>query len=244
MRVVGRTAEPGPRGALLTMASVPEGRGTRLAQVAEVAWPAGLGRPSTRLLARGDTALSSGGYYGHIFWDSDTWMFPPLLLIHPEVARSLVAFRGRTLPGARENARANGHRGAMYPWEADERGRETTPRFAVQNARSEIHVTRDVALAQWQYWLATGDSVWLAREGYPVIRETADFWVGRATRDSAGGYHIEDVVSLSEGLIGVTDHAYTNAVARGNLEIAGRASRELGLPEDPWAAVFICPTIP
>ena len=20
--------------------------------------------------------LSSGGYYGHIFWDSDTWMFP------------------------------------------------------------------------------------------------------------------------------------------------------------------------
>src|SRR5262249_23874524 len=24
--------------------------------------------------------LSSGGYYGHVFWDSDTWMFPPLLL--------------------------------------------------------------------------------------------------------------------------------------------------------------------
>ena len=22
--------------------------------------------------------LSSGGYYGHVFWDSDTWMFPPL----------------------------------------------------------------------------------------------------------------------------------------------------------------------
>jgi hypothetical protein len=126
----------------------------------------------------------------------------------------------------------------MYPWEADERGRETTPCFAIQNARSEIHVTGDVALAQWQYWLATGDSAWLAREGYPVIRETADFWVHRATRDSAGRYHIEDVVSVSEGLIGVTDDAYTNAVAGKNLEIAGEASRRLGLPGNTaWATV-------
>ena len=67
----------------------------------------------------------------HIFWDSDTWMFPPLLLTHPDIARSLVAFRSRTLEAARANARANGRGGAMYPWEADERGRETTPRSIV-----------------------------------------------------------------------------------------------------------------
>ena len=183
--------------------------------------------------------LSSGGYYGHIFWDSDTWMFPPLLLTHPDVARSLVAFRGRTLEAARSNARLNGFRGAMYPWEADERGHETTPRFAIQNARSEIHVTGDVALAQWQYYLATGDSVWLAREGFPVIRGTADFWLSRVTRDSAAGrYHIANVVSVHEGLIGVTDDAYTNAVARKNLEIAAVASARLGAKADPrWTEV-------
>ena len=181
--------------------------------------------------------LSSGGYYGHVFWDSDTWMFPPLLVTHPDLARSLVAFRTRTLPAALANARANRLRGAMYPWEADERGLETTPRFAIQNAKSEIHVNGDVALAQWQYWLATGDSAWLAREGYPVIRSTADFWVSRATFDSARGrYHIHDVVSVSEGLIGVSDDAYTNAVARKNLEIAGAASARLGVRPDPrWA---------
>ncbi|HEY9016587.1 MAG TPA: hypothetical protein VIM84_16150, partial [Gemmatimonadales bacterium] len=71
--------------------------------------------------------LSGAGYYGHIFWDSDTWMFPSLLLTHPDIARSLVEFRSRTLPSARANARANNFRGAMYPWEADELGRETTP---------------------------------------------------------------------------------------------------------------------
>ncbi|HJR16917.1 MAG TPA: hypothetical protein VJ808_08710, partial [Gemmatimonadales bacterium] len=150
--------------------------------------------------------LSSAGYYGHIFWDSDTWMFPPLLLTHPDIAHSLVAFRTRTLAAARENAKLNGFRGAMYPWEADERGVETTPHFAVQNARSEIHVNGDVALAQWQYYLATADSGWLAAEGFPVIRETADFWVSRAVCEpSDERCHIENVVSVAEGLIGVTD---------------------------------------
>jgi trehalose/maltose hydrolase-like predicted phosphorylase len=183
--------------------------------------------------------LSSAGYYGHIFWDSDTWMFPSLLATHPDVAHSLVAFRWRTLAAARANAKANGFRGAMYPWEADEIGNETTPHFAVQNARSEIHVNGDVALAQWQYFLATGDTRQLAREGYPVIRETADFWVSRASYDSTDRrYHIGNVVSVSEGLIGVSDDAYTNAVARLNLQMATSASRRLGRQADPrWNEV-------
>lgn len=183
--------------------------------------------------------LSSAGYYGHIFWDSDTWMFPPLLALHPDVAHALVAFRSRTLANAKANAKENGFRGAMYPWEADELGEETTPYFAIQNARSEIHVNGDVALAQWQYFLATSDSSWLQREGYPVIRETADFWVSRSAYDSADGrYHIRNVVSVSEGLIGVSDDAYTNAVARLNLEIAARASRHLRTTPNPrWMEV-------
>ncbi|HEX7337728.1 MAG TPA: hypothetical protein VF252_11025 [Gemmatimonadales bacterium] len=183
--------------------------------------------------------LSSGGYYGHIFWDSDTWMFPPLLLTHPDVAHSLVAFRRRTLPAARANAQMNGFRGAMYPWEADELGKETTPRFAIQNATSEVHVNGDVALAQWQYYQATGDSAWLAREGYPVIQGTAEFWVSRSEYDrSDGRYHIRNVVSVSEGLIGVGNDAYTNAVARKNLEIATAASKRVGKPDDPrWSEI-------
>ncbi|HSU93880.1 MAG TPA: hypothetical protein VLI43_09230 [Gemmatimonadaceae bacterium] len=183
--------------------------------------------------------LSSAGYYGHVFWDSDTWMFPALVLTHPDVARSLVDFRARTIGAARANARANGFRGAQYPWEADDRGNETTPHFAAQNAHSEIHVNGDVAVAQWQYFLASGDSAWLARKGFPVIRATADFWVSRATHDSSRDiYHINDVVSVAEGLVGVNDDAYTNSVAKRNLEIASAASARLGVRADPrWATV-------
>ncbi len=181
--------------------------------------------------------LTSAGYYGHVFWDADTWMFPALLLAHPDVARSMVMFRYRTLDAARRNARANGFGGAMYPWEADDRGEETTPRFASQNAHSEIHVTGDVGVAQWQYYQATGDSAWLARYGYPVIRETAEFWVSRTACDTAR-CNIRDVVSVDEGMIGIANDAYTNAVARKNLYAAVAASRVLGLRPSPrWAQV-------
>jgi len=182
--------------------------------------------------------LSSDGYYGHVFWDADTWMFPALVVLHPQLARSMVDFRFRALPAALRNARANGLRGAMYPWESDEVGNEATPAFAGQNGKWENHVTADVALAQWQYFLATGDSAWLARHGYAVIAATADFWVSRAKRDAAGRYSIPHVVSVDEGMIGVGNDTYTNAAARKNLELAIAASRRLGRAPDPrWARV-------
>ena len=183
--------------------------------------------------------LSSAGYYGHVFWDADTWMFPPLLALHPAIARSMVGFRYRALTAARRNAQSHGYRGAMYPWESDELGDETTPRFAWQNALYENHVTGDIALAQWQHYLATGDSAWLARYGYPVLAATADFWVSRASFDtSTRRYDIHHIVSVDEGLIGIGNDTYTNAIARKNLELAVLASRRLArAPDAKWVRV-------
>lgn len=184
-------------------------------------------------------ALSSDGYYGHLFWDSDTWMFPALLVMHPELAKSMVMFRYRTLDAAKQKAKELGFQGAMYPWEADEIGNETTPHFAVQNAKYEIHVTGDVALGQWQYYLATGDQKWLKEFGYPVIQQTADFWVSRVTLNKEKNrYEIHNVVSVDEGLIGIGNDTYTNSIAKKNLEIAISASKVLGVKEKPeWKKV-------
>jgi trehalose/maltose hydrolase-like predicted phosphorylase len=178
--------------------------------------------------------LSSAGYSGHIFWDSDTFMFPAVLALHPEMAKSLVMFRYRTLEAAKINARLNGYKGAMYPWEADELGQETTPRFAWQNALQENHVTGDVVVAQWQYYLATGDKNWLAQYGYPIMAETADYWVSRAIYNAEKGrYEIRKVVSPDEGSRGVDNDGVTNAGAQRNLEIAIAASKLLGKPVNP-----------
>ena len=184
--------------------------------------------------------LSTAGYYGHVFWDADTWMFPALLLMHPELAKSMVMFRYRTLEAAKLNARLNAYQGAMYPWEADELGQETTPKFAYQNALYENHVTGDAARAQWQYYLATGDTGWLALYGYPVLKATADFWSSRATYDEQKArYNIRNIVSVDEGLIGIGNDTYTNAVARQNLEIAVAASVVLGKEVNPlWEQII------
>ncbi len=183
--------------------------------------------------------LSTAGYYGHVFWDADTFMFPPLVVLHPELAKPMVMFRYRTLEAAKANARRNGWKGAMYPWEAGPDGVETTPKFAWQNATSEIHVNGDVALAQWQYYLATGDRQWLAKYGYPVIKETADFWASRVKyNQEKDRYEIPNVVSWIESEIGIENDAYTNAVAARNLELASTAARLLGeTPNPEWAKI-------
>eukprot|EP01094_Clydonella_sp_ATCC50884_P024299 TRINITY_DN6053_c0_g1_i6.p1 TRINITY_DN6053_c0_g1~~TRINITY_DN6053_c0_g1_i6.p1 ORF type:complete len:619 (+),score=112.96 TRINITY_DN6053_c0_g1_i6:506-2362(+) len=56
-------------------------------------------------------SLASNGYNGHSFWDCETWMFPPLLLTHPIVARSLLEYRHRHTAGAA--LKALSYRGEM-----------------------------------------------------------------------------------------------------------------------------------
>ncbi len=180
------------------------------------------------------------GYAGHAFWDSDLWIFPALLLLHPERAKSLVMFRAYTLPAAEARARARGLRGAMYPWEADpEDGTEQTPYFAHVLGDREIHVDADIALAQWQYWLASHDRDYLEHQGWPVIRGVADFWVSRATWNAvAHRYEILHVASVAELYNDVANDTYTNASAQKALRIATAAAGVLGVRPDPrWADV-------
>lgn len=187
----------------------------------------------------GPMGLSSAGYYGHIFWDADIFMFPALAVLHPDLAEPMVAFRSRTLEAARENAKKNGYRGAMYPWEAGPDGVEATPRFAAQNASSENHVNGDVALASWQYWLATGDSNWLRNHCWPILRDTADFWVSRVNYDEQHSrYEISHVVAVNESEIGVSNDPYTNAIAKKNLELAMATADALHQsPHPQWREV-------
>ncbi|MDA3912582.1 MAG: glycoside hydrolase family 65 protein, partial [Oleiagrimonas sp.] len=160
-------------------------------------------------------------YAGHAFWDSDSWVFPALLLLHPERAKPIVMFRHRTMHPARERAREHGYKGTMFPWEADpQTGVDVTPHFA-HEAWREIHVNADIAIAQWQYWLATGDNAWLRRVGWPVIRGVARFWTSRVTwNKSAGRYEILHVTSPDEAYDDVPNDAFTNATAAKALRIA------------------------
>jgi protein-glucosylgalactosylhydroxylysine glucosidase len=180
------------------------------------------------------------GYAGHVFWDSDSWVFPALLLLHPERAKSMVMFRDASLPPAEQRAREHGLRGAMYPWEADPgNGSSQTPRSARVLDESEIHVDADIAIAQWQYYLATHDRYWLIQHGWPVIHALADFWASRATYvPDKHRYEILHVTSEAEPFSNIPNDTFTNASARKALEIATAAAAVVGAEPDPhWAEV-------
>ena len=180
------------------------------------------------------------GYTGHAFWDSDTWIFPALLLLHPERAKSLVMFRAHTLPAAQARAQARSLKGAKYPWEADpENGSEQTPHFAYVLGEREIHVNADIAIAQWQYWLASQDRDWLKKYGWPVMRNVADFWASRATwNPHQHRYEILHVTSVAESYNDVPNDTFTNVSAQRALRVAATAAALVGERVDPhWAEV-------
>jgi trehalose/maltose hydrolase-like predicted phosphorylase len=188
--------------------------------------------------AMGACALTPN-YAGHVFWDSDSWVFPALLLLHPERARSIVMFRYRTMEPARARAVQYGARGLMYPWESDPHtGVDNTPYFAY-GVHREIHVNADIAIAQWQYYLTTGDLDWLKRYGWPVIHGIATFWTSRVTWDKAKDrYEILHVTSPDEAYDDVPNDAFTNAAARKALVIAGKAATLVGAKPDPkWQQI-------
>ncbi|WP_158753065.1 glycoside hydrolase family 65 protein [Dyella sp. S184] len=193
-----------------------------------------------------DTAWAIGacglttGYVGHIFWDSDSWIFPALVLLHPRYAKSLVMFRDRTLPAAQQRARARGLQGAMYPWEADpENGTEQVVHAAWVLGEREIHVNADVAIAQWQYYLASGDQAWLKSDGWPVIRDVARYWTSRVNwNPGKQRYDILHVTSVEENYNDVPNDTFTNADAAKALRIATAAAAVVGEQPDPrWADI-------
>ncbi|UOQ76390.1 glycoside hydrolase family 65 protein [Hymenobacter sp. 5516J-16] len=181
--------------------------------------------------------LSGLGYNGHVFWDTDVWMFPVLAVLQPDIARSLVEYRFNRLELARRNAFAHGYKGAMYPWESADTGVEETPVWALSGP-FEHHISACVALAAWQYYCVTQDKEWLREKGWPILSATADFWASRVERNGPGHYDIKNVVAADEWAENVDNNAFTNAAARVNLQNATAAARLLGLrPTPDWQHV-------
>jgi trehalose/maltose hydrolase-like predicted phosphorylase len=190
--------------------------------------------------AIGPSGLSSNGYAGMIFWDSDIWMFPALLAAHPDVARVDVDYRFNTLAAAEHDARANGYQGAFYPWTGGDDGHTgadcygtvtdandkiiSDPNFSCSQ---ELHLQADIAISQWEYYEATGDRQWLSDHGWPVLSALAQFWLSKA-KPTAGGYAIDTVQPPDEQHTNVDNSAYTNAAAATALRDAVSAAKSLG----------------
>lgn len=182
-------------------------------------------------LAVDPKAFAGEAYWGRFFWDSEMFLLPFYALTVPPLARSFVDFRVRTLAAAKRNAAARGLPGARYPWEAGPDGEECCPNW--QYADHAVHVSADVAWGVRYFSAATGDAT-VPQNARDVVIETARMWMGRVDRVRTR----EGVVTGLYGVMGpdeytpiVANSAYTNRLARFNLELAAELLGAAGAEE-------------
>jgi len=181
--------------------------------------------------------LSGLGYNGHVFWDTEIWMYPPFLMLQPDIARSIIEYRYDRLEQAKMKAFSHGFDGAMYPWESDDVGQESTPVWALTGP-FQHHITGVVGIGVWNYYRVSQDKEWLENKGYPVLEAVADYWVSRVEKGKDGKYHINNVVAADEYAENVDNNAFTNGTAIRALQYAVKSARILGINPDPkWSEV-------
>lgn len=178
----------------------------------------------------GARTLSGTGYRGHIFWDTEIFLMPFYLYTFPEVAKNMLLYRYRRLNEARKLAKSEGYKGAKFPWESALEGTEQTPSWArdinskivrIHTHKMEHHITADIAYAVYQYYTATGDEKFMKDYGYEIMFSTARFWVSRVVMNKKKNrYDIPNVIGPDEFHINVKNNAFTNIMAKWNLQTA------------------------
>ncbi|MBU1090492.1 MAG: hypothetical protein KKC42_01425, partial [Candidatus Omnitrophica bacterium] len=185
----------------------------------------------------GAKALTGEGYRGHIFWDMEIFLFPFYLYVLPEAARNMLLYRYKRLDAARSMAKENGYKGAMFPWESADSGRDETPDRArdldgkvikIHTGQMEHHITADIAYAFYHYYNVTQDERFLKDYGYEVLFETARFWASRVEHNKRNKeYEIKHVIGPDEFHADVNNNAFTNMMAKWNLITAYKFSQKL-----------------
>eukprot|EP00931_Biecheleriopsis_adriatica_P047869 TRINITY_DN27628_c0_g1_i1.p1 TRINITY_DN27628_c0_g1~~TRINITY_DN27628_c0_g1_i1.p1 ORF type:complete len:845 (+),score=131.45 TRINITY_DN27628_c0_g1_i1:54-2588(+) len=184
--------------------------------------------------------LASNAYNGHTFWDTETWMYPPILAWYPELARSLLEYRVARLPAAEAKAASYTppFEGAMFAWESAFTGAETCPP-AFPFGRLEQHISADISFAVRQYFYTTLDVEWLKASGFQLLSKVAHFFVSKAVQSEHGHYYINHVIPPDEYAVhGIDDSIYTNWVAKLALEFASEAADIIDARKNPrWMEV-------
>ena len=195
-------------------------------------------------------SLSGFGYKGHVFWDTEIFLIPPLSLTLPDTAGRLLMYRYHNLDGARKKAKDNGYLGAMYPWESADTGEETTPQWVMDEVTgepvriwtgdNEQHISTDIAYAVLNHWRWTGDDQWIANYGAEVILDTAIFWASRVEWNAKKDrYELTSQVGPDEYHTNINNSVFTNRMVVWHLQQASELLRWL-LQFDPSQHDTLC----
>ncbi len=171
--------------------------------------------------------LHGEAYRGHIFWD-EVYAMPFFDYHFPEISKALLLYRYRRLVKARQYARKNGYKGAMFPWQSASTGEEETQilhlnplsgEWGPDYSRYQRHVSFAIAYNVWQYYFHTEDKDFLCQYGAEMLLSIARFAASLTIYDpKTSRYHTEKVMGPDEfhekypdsETPGLKDNTYTN----------------------------------
>jgi hypothetical protein len=191
--------------------------------------------------------LPSTSYHGHCFWDMETWFFPPLAALQPDIAAAITAYRQRMVPEAERLAAATGFPGARFPWQSAVTGAECSP-FSAGDAlywTKEMHITPDVVMAHRLLYNLNRNNTWLRSDAWPLISGACRFLASFVVLDRASGnYTMHHVLPTTEAGF-VDSPAYSTAAAALSLQFCVDAAATLGLAvPSNWSAIAARPFMP
>lgn len=185
---------------------------------------AGGNKGQTGIAAKG---LTSEGYDGHYFWDTEIYLLPFFASIDPQEARSLLAYRYSILDHARQRAKELAHpRGALYPWRTIA-GEEGSSYFPASTA--QYHINAAIAYAISRYINTTGDYKLMLDFGAEILFETARLWEDLGTYVARKGnrFCFNEVTGPDEYSALVNNNCYTNLMAQWHLRYAYETAQRL-----------------
>lgn len=160
----------------------------------------------------GAKGLTGEAYNGNAFWDTETYCLPFFLFNDLEGAKNLLYFRYKTLPEAKERAKALDCEGAFYPI-ATISGRECCNLW--QHASLQLQASTAVAYGIWFYEKMTQDTGFMAECGLEMLIEISRMLASRGDYSNDGSkYGFYCVMGPDEFQMMVNHNCYTNYMGR------------------------------
>lgn len=173
----------------------------------------------------GAKGLTGEVYNGNAFWDTEAYCLPFFLFSNPAAAKSLLAFRYKTLPEALERAKKLDCEGACYPIATID-GTESCTLW--QHASLQFQPTTAVAYGIAHYGSISLDHEFLYGHGAEMLILASRFLASRgqwSTRRKQFGYY--GVMGPDEFQMMVNNNTYTNYMAQRTFRFTARILGEM-----------------
>lgn len=198
--------------------------------------------------------LGGSCYAGLVFWDTEVWMQPGLVVSFPQAAKQIAKYRVEKFPQAQANILTAyqssqnetgkfSTSGAVYPWTSSRPGTctGTGPCFDYQ-----YHLNGDIALEFQNYWIVTGDTAYFQQELFPIYESFAYLYSDLVDfNETTGLYELYNATDPDEYANFQKNVGFTMVLMSSHLNSTNDLRERFGMkPNATWTDISSLITIP